>query len=179
VKKEKILEVDIEKGAPDKKRYVFQNESDEYPGAIAGDAIVEIIIEKHLTLTRAGADLAYEVKLSLFEALKGFEILFQHFDGRKILIKAKEGETVSHGQVKTVKELGMPFYEQPHKLGNLYLRFTIILPERLDHASKDVISKVLDDQKKPEENMENITEKYTLTEYLKGDENSHHSGGKK
>jgi DnaJ family protein A protein 2 len=177
VKKEKILEVDIEKGAPDKKRYLFQGESDEFPGAIPGDVLVEIIIKKHDKLNRIGADLAFEAKITLYEALTGFSFIFEHLDGKKVLIKSKEGEIVNHGLIKTVKDLGMPFYEQPHKFGNLYLKILIIFPEKLDSGEKEIIQSILSAQNS-QEIIPDIQEKYYLSDFVKLEENTHHSGGR-
>jgi DnaJ family protein A protein 2 len=177
IKKEKILEVDIEKGAPDKKRYLFQGESDEYPGAIPGDVLVEILIKKHDKLNRIGADLAFEINITLYEALSGFSFIFNHLDGRKVLIKSKEGEIMSHGFLKTVKELGMPFYEQPHKFGNLYLKISVIFPEQLGPSEKEIIHSILSAQN-IQEIIPNIEEKYYLSDFVKSDENTHHSGGR-
>lgn len=177
VKKDKILEVDIEKGAPDKKRYIFQGESDEYPGAIAGDVIVEIIIKSHPRLTRIGADIAFEANISLYEALTGFSVIIEHLDGRKVLVKSKEGEIVRHGLIKTVKELGMPFYELPYRYGNLYLKINVIFPDKLEPSQQESIFKILSEQNK-EEVLPEIEEKYYLGDYMKSDENTHHSGGK-
>lgn len=42
VKEKKILEVQIEKGAPDQEKYVFHGEADEYPGIEAGDVIIVV-----------------------------------------------------------------------------------------------------------------------------------------
>ena len=179
IKKEKCLEVEIEKGAPDKKRYIFQGESDELPGALPGDIYVEIQIAKHSQFTRIGADLAFEAKISLFEALSGFELVLKNLDGKNIKIKSKEGEIISHGQVKTVKDLGMPFYEQPHKLGNLYLKFTVIFPDKLQNEQKEILFKALAGQVKKEDDLvSSVKEQYFLTDFTKTDENTHHSGGR-
>jgi len=40
VKEKKIIEVDIDKGTPDKYEYKFHGEADEYPGMEAGDVII-------------------------------------------------------------------------------------------------------------------------------------------
>jgi len=44
--------------------------------------------------------------------------------------------------LKTVKDLGMPFYEKNFQQGNLYLVFNIIFPTILDSTQKELISKV-------------------------------------
>jgi len=40
VKEKKIIEVDIDKGTPDKYEYKFHGEADEYPGMEAGDVVI-------------------------------------------------------------------------------------------------------------------------------------------
>ena len=42
VKEKKILEVQIDKGAPDGEKYVFHGEADEYPGIEAGDVVIVV-----------------------------------------------------------------------------------------------------------------------------------------
>ena len=125
----KVLEVDIDKGAPDGKRYTFAGESDEVPGVDPGDIIVEILVEKHKRFIRKGADLLYNVDISLLEALTGFELVIEHLDGRKIYVKTKQGEIIKPGVLKTVKECGLPFFEAPYKFGNMYINFNIIFPD--------------------------------------------------
>jgi DnaJ-class molecular chaperone len=79
--------------------------------------------------------------------------------------------------VKTIKELGMPFYEQPHKFGNLYLKIVVVFPDKLESADKEKLFNILSEQNKPEI-VSDTNEKYFLTDIVKGEENTHHSGGK-
>lgn len=138
----KTLEVHVDKGAPDGKRYVFAGESDEAPGVEAGDVVVEILVQKHKKFHRKGADLVYTADISLLEALTGFELLIEHLDGRKIIVKNKPGEIIKPGVLKTVKDCGMPFFEAPYKYGNLYINFNIVFPEKLDNDQKSSLYKV-------------------------------------
>jgi DnaJ family protein A protein 2 len=174
----KMLEVDIDKGAPDGKRYIFAGESDEVPGIEAGDVIVEIMIEKHKRFIRKGADLVFNASISLLEALTGFEMIVEHLDGRKIHIKNKEGDIVKPGVLKTVKECGMPFFESPFRFGNLFINFNIIFPDKLEQSQKESLSKLFNGAK-----LNKVTEKveevYTLCDFKAEDENTHHTGGKK
>jgi DnaJ family protein A protein 2 len=178
VKKTKILEVDIDKGAPDKKRYVFEGESDEVPGALPGDVYVEINILKNAKFIRNGADLIVNYNISLYEALTGFSIIFEHLDKRKVLIKSRECEKISHGMIKTIKDLGMPFFESSHKFGNLYIRITVDFPNKLEPSDKEALYSILIDQKK-EDKFDEVNEKYFLTDFIESEENTNHSGGKK
>ena len=44
--------------------------------------------------------------------------------------------------LKTVKDLGMPFYEKNFENGNLYLVFNVIFPTSLDATQRETVSKV-------------------------------------
>jgi len=44
--------------------------------------------------------------------------------------------------LKTVRDLGMPFYEKNFENGNLYLVFNIIFPTSLDATQRETVSKV-------------------------------------
>lgn len=138
----KTLQIDIDKGAPDGKRYTFAGESDEVPGAEPGDVIVEILVQKHKRFIRKGADLVYTADISLLEALTGFELTIEHLDGRKILVKPRPGEIIKPGLPKTVKECGMPFFDAPYKYGNLYINFNIVFPNQIDKSQKECLNKV-------------------------------------
>ncbi len=143
VKREnKTLDVDVDKGAPDGKRYIFAGESDQVPEAEPGDVVVEILIEKHKKFSRKGADLVFTADITLLEALTGFSIVVEHLDGRKICIKTRPGEIIKPGVLKTVKECGMPFLDAPYKYGNLYVNFNIVFPEKIDNTQTEMLNKV-------------------------------------
>jgi len=176
--KSKTLEIEIDKGAPDGKRYVFQGESDEFPGVDPGDVQVEIMVDKHKQFIRKGGDLVYTANITLLEALTGFKMVVTHLDDRKILIQNKPGEVIKPGMLKTVRDCGMPFFEGGYKFGNLYLAFNIVFPEKLDKTQTEVITKILAEQiAKPI--TEKVDETYTVTDFKPEDENTHHSGGNK
>jgi len=174
----KTLEVDIDKGAQDGKRYTFLGESDELPGVEPGDVIVEIQVEKHKKFIRKGADLVYTADISLLEALTGFELTIEHLDKRKIHVKSNPGQIIKPGVLKTVVDCGMPFFDRPYKNGNLYISFNIVFPDKLDSSQHDNLFKLFPTLVQPEIK-ESIEETYTMTDYNPSDENTHHSGGKK
>ena len=140
--KSKTLEIEIDKGAPDGKRYPFVGESDEFPGVEPGDVVVEIVVEKHKLYLRKGADLVYTANITLLEALTGFKLVVTHLDDRKIVIQNKPGDIIRPGMLKTVKECGLPFFEGGYKFGNLYISFNIIFPEKLEKSQIETMNKV-------------------------------------
>jgi len=95
-----VLEVHIQKGSLDNHKVVFREKADEHPDADAGDVVFMLKQQEHPEFRRKGADLFLERKISLVEALCGFEMEITHLDGRKLLIKTSPGEIVkpmAHG----------------------------------------------------------------------------------
>lgn len=89
-----VLEVHIQKGSPDNHKVVFREMADEHPDADTGDVNFILKEQPHETFKRRGADLFIERKISLVEALCGFEIEVTHLDGRKLKIKTAPGDIV-------------------------------------------------------------------------------------
>jgi DnaJ homolog subfamily A member 2 len=174
----KALEIHVDKGAPDGKRYTFEGESDEVPGVTPGDVFVEIQIEKHSKFIRRGADLVYKVEINLLQALTGFEIIIEHLDKRNVRLYSKAGEVVKPGIFKTCNELGLPFFEKPYKFGNLYLDFDFKFPTNIDVNQKETLFKIFPNEV-PKALNNKLEENYILTEYKKDEENTHHTGGRK
>lgn len=101
------------------------------------------MIDKHKKFTRKGGDLVYHHDITLVEALAGFEMVFQHLDARKIQLKTKPGEIIKPGELKTVKDCGMPFFNSPFRFGNLYIQFNVLFPDKITDEQKNQLLKVL------------------------------------
>jgi len=98
----------------------------------------------------------------------------------KILVQNKEGEITKPGQLKTIKEVGMPFFEKNYAHGNLYIDFEIIFPEKVNDMQVKELSKVLPIPKNEElKEINENTETYYVSDYKAEDENTHHGGGNK
>lgn len=172
--------VDVDKGVPDGHRYNFPDQGDEYPEIETGDLQVEIFIENSKTFVRKGADLVYKTQISLLQALTGLSFVITHLDGRKIMIKTKEGEIIKPLTLKTVKDLGMPFHNAPYKYGHLYIDFEIVFPGELDEEEVKQITEILRNERLHKPVTKDMTDEvYLLSDYKIEDENTHHSGGNK
>jgi DnaJ family protein A protein 2 len=136
-KEKKIIEVQIDKGAPNGEKYVFHGEADEYPGIEPGDVVIQVEEEAHKSFKRRGADLLMEKEISLLEALTGVDFVLTHLDGRLIRIKNKPGEVIKPDDIKTVENFGMPYHKQPYKFGNLFVVFKVTFPDKLEKAAVD------------------------------------------
>ena len=128
LEEKKVIEVQIDKGAPNKHRYNFHGESDEAPGFQPGDLVVEIQEKEHEVFKRKKADLMMEKKITLMEALTGYKFTITHLDGSTHLIQSAPGEVVKPGDIKTVEDLGMPLFKLTYKNGNLFIRFDVEFP---------------------------------------------------
>jgi DnaJ family protein A protein 2 len=127
MKERKVIEIVVDKGAPNQHKYSFYGESDEAPGQQPGDLVVILEEKEHEVFKRKKADLIMTKKISLKEALCGYCFTIKHFDGDKI-ISSTSGEVVKPGDVRTVEELGMPLMRTPFKHGNLFISFEVEFP---------------------------------------------------
>lgn len=94
-KKEKeILEVYIDRGAIDGHKVCFRGKADEQPGMEPGDVNFIVNEKPHAVFRREKADLFVSKKVSLVEALCGYQFELDHLDGRKLLIKTAPGDII-------------------------------------------------------------------------------------
>ena len=150
------------------------------PDVETGDLIIEIFLKKHKDFIRKGADLVYKCEISLLEALTGVKIAITHLDGRRILIQSKPGEIIQPQTLKTVEELGMPFFNSPFRFGNLYIDFQIAFPDKLTDEQSQKITKILNNERiNHVGSIPKGIEKYTLENYDASETNSSYKGGKK
>jgi DnaJ family protein A protein 2 len=132
-KEKKTLEVHINKGMKNGEKVVFRGESDEAPGLVPGDVVVELECAKHPDFVRQGDHLFYKKKITLLESLTGFEFTFEHLDGRIIKVASNPGTVYPHECFKCVSDEGFPTHRNPFVRGNLYIEFLVTWPEKVDN----------------------------------------------
>jgi DnaJ homolog subfamily A member 2 len=142
VKTETLLDVNIEKGMKEGTKITFQGKSDEYPGRIPGDIIV-VIKEKNpfdgFRRTADGENLVYRKKITLQEALCGYEFILEHLDGRKMHITSNNDVITSDSRRKIVGE-GMPVRKNgvlTGGKGDLLIEFEVQFPDNKSLTAKD------------------------------------------
>jgi|LauGreDrversion4_2_1035121.scaffolds.fasta_scaffold526584_1 DnaJ-class molecular chaperone len=79
---------------------------------------------------------------------------------------------------KTVKELGMPFFENSYKHGNLNIVFDVEFPTTVNNKDKELYENLLKNQSKRNINIENISNTYFMTDFSARDANTSERGGK-
>ncbi|KAG1054372.1 hypothetical protein G6F43_003607 [Rhizopus delemar] len=126
----KYIDIFIEKGMSDGQKIVQKGEGDQEPGIEPGDVILVLDQKEHAVFERKGADLLCKVKISLTEALCGFDkVIVTHLDGRGIRVKNLPGNVIKPGMVKRVSNEGMPTYKRPDNRGDLYIQFDVEFPD--------------------------------------------------
>jgi len=143
VSETKTIQVDIDKGMKNEQKIVFENEADERPGVIAGDIQFILQEKSHAVFKRDGQNLIIKKKISLSEALTGVEFVVNHLDKRKLLIKSAKGEVIKPGQIKQIKNEGMPQYRNPFDKGLLLIQFDVEFPEKIPMDAIQKLSAVL------------------------------------
>lgn len=143
IAEKRTIEVPIEQGAPNEHHVTFTGEGDEIPGAMAGDLVVRLIIEKHPVFERKGADLYMKKKISLYEALTGCSFTIEHLDGTKLQVTTAPGEIISPGTKKQISKKGMAFYKDAMSHGNLYIEFDVEFPKKGEIKNPEGLAKVI------------------------------------
>ncbi len=142
VKEAVTLRIHIEKGMAGGERRVFKSAASEAPTCTAGDVVVTFDPQEHKTFRRGGMHLHLQKKISLMEALSGFQFSFRHLDNRLLLVKSEKGIVYKPGDVKAIHDEGMPAYGNPFTKGNLYVEFLVEFPERLTEQHLEILSRV-------------------------------------
>ena len=175
VKEKKILDANIDKGSPNNCQYTFHGEADEYPGTEPGDVIIVVQEQPHKKFKRKGADLLFEHKITLQEALTGVDFVLTHLDGKKIRVKNEPGEVIKPDDLKTIPEKGLPFHKQSFKFGNLYVIFKVTFPERLNKPQLGFINQAFGAKQEMDDEMADET--CNLIKYEESQRNTHATGG--
>lgn len=137
--------------------------------------VIVVQEQPHKKFKRKGADLLYEHKITLVEALTGVDFVFTHLDGAKIRIKNEPGEVIKPDDIKTVPDKGLPFYKQSFKSGNLFVIFKVTFPDTIKKNQLGSIEEALG--AKPKVDAEMVEETCNLVKYTEEQRNTHATGG--
>lgn len=131
-----------------------------------------------------GADLYIEKKITLIEALTGFKMSFDYFEGKKIEVVTLPGEVIkpgiflsNEGTIKTIKGKGMPFFKDAMGHGNMYVKFDVEFPGKgdLEKAQIDALKEVLTG---PKHDLSHKKDADYLEDFHEADTNPNPEGGR-
>ena len=133
---EEALHVTVEKGMEHNQQIPFAGEGDQDPEIdVPGDIVIVLQQLKHDTHTRDENDLHMKKKLSLAEAICGFQFNIKQLDGRTLVVRSEPGTMLQPGDKKCIRGEGMPVWQAPNKFGDLVIEFEITFPERLEDSA--------------------------------------------
>lgn len=157
VEEKKILNVGVDAGAKEGKRLLFRGESNELPGCTTGDVVFVIKEKPHPVFKRDGIHLFMEKDIPLVNALTGFEFIVPHVDGKRKLLVSSGDTIIKPGDAKELIGEGMPVPTRPYEHGNVYVKFNVVFPDKLNKTQTSALLKSLPDVE--------VVEKVAGTEY--------------
>ncbi|EGT35272.1 hypothetical protein CAEBREN_28504 [Caenorhabditis brenneri] len=129
---QKILEVHVLPGMRHNDKIQFKGEGDQGDAdGEPGDIVIIIQQKEHDLFKRDGDDLHITKKITLNEALCGYNFLIKHLDGHPLVLRNKTGDVIKPGLVRGVVGKGMPNKKYPNLKGNLFVEFDVEFPK--DH----------------------------------------------
>ena len=139
---EKILTISVKPGWKKGTKVKFAGEGDDTP---EGPQDLEFVLDEkpHPDFTRDGNDLHTTIKVSLLDAITGFDKQITHLDGRKLLVSGGKQETQQPGSFICVRGEGMPISKEVGKKGDLLVKVDVELPRHVTEAQKNVLKNML------------------------------------
>ena len=140
--KQKEVKINVPPGIDDGQMIRLSGYGETLEGGIAGDLFVKVHVRKHAYLRKDGYNLVMDLKIKLSEALLGAERAIGTLDG-EVTMKVPSG--TKHGTILRVKGKGVPLGNRPYSAkatqgrGDLYVRISIDLPEKLSKEQKRVV----------------------------------------
>ncbi|EER08316.1 heat shock 40 kDa protein, putative, partial [Perkinsus marinus ATCC 50983] len=123
-------------------KITFGGEGDELGCSGRCQDVAFVIREKeHPLFERCGSDLTYKKKVTLKEALTGFEIDVPTLAGSTRRLKVDH--MIKPGSREIVSNAGMPISKEPGKFGNLIVCFEVEFPENLNRAQMEALKYIL------------------------------------
>ncbi len=108
-------------------------------GAESGNLYLEVGIEADPQFERKENDLYTTVNVPLYKAVLGGKVEVNSLDGSYSVPIAPETQ---NGKVLRMKGLGMPFYGQKNRAGDLYVKINVEIPQKLSTEERDLFKKL-------------------------------------
>jgi DnaJ-class molecular chaperone len=135
------LQINLPKGVDDGETLLLQDQGNGINNQVRGDVRVTIRIQNSSEFTRKGMDLYLHKRVSLKDALCGFNFEFDHFNGKRICMNNATGNNVIKPNTKKViNGLGMV---KDNGVGNLVVEFDVSFPESITDEQRETIKKIL------------------------------------
>lgn len=132
-----VVEVQIKAGWKAGTKLTYKGKGDVQPDGSVQDIVFVIREKPDPEFARDGNDLKIRLKLSLKEALTGFERIVTTLDGKKL--KVSQGRPVQPGQEFRFPDRGMPIPKEPGHFGALRVEVSVDFPLSLSPEQRKAI----------------------------------------
>jgi DnaJ-class molecular chaperone len=132
--------IPIPKGIDDGELIVLREKGNVVHESVKGDIKIFIKVEPHPNFQRKGLDLLTSQKISLKEALCGFNIEFKHLSGKVYTLNNNNGSIITQHYSKTIPGLGLT--RESH-VGALIMNFSVEFPEQLSAEQMAKLREIL------------------------------------
>ena len=142
IDKSEVVSIYIEKGSEHGDKIKLDGKGNMSPGTLPSDIIFVIVESKNKIFQRKGNDLLIKRKISLTDALCGFEFLIKHPDDRYIVVKSNK--LIKDKDIKCISNSGMPLKNDNYSYGKLFIMFSVVYPKEseLTPQLKELIKKL-------------------------------------
>lgn len=137
------VDVPVEVGFPNQDKIVIHGKGNEHPDYKTGDLVVVLQVEKNSKFERVGDDLYLSKKVTLIEALRGFEFNIDHINDHSITIKTPSNKIIKHNEKLKIPSLGMHHYRDSLSNGDLYIIFEVEFPKKLTENQIQLLEQAL------------------------------------
>lgn len=135
--KQKEVHIRVPAGIDDGQMIRMSGMGETIENGMPGDLYVKVHVRKHPSLRKEGYNLVMDLTVSLSDALLGAEESLKTLDGT-ISLKIPAGTNT--GTILRVKGKGVP--QGANKRGDLYVRITVKLPEKLSREQKKLVEEL-------------------------------------
>lgn len=137
IEEKRKFEIPIIRGVRDGQEIRFNKEGNEKPGYESGDIVIKLTQTNHQTFERHGNTLYLVKNISLYESYAAgrgdIKIIVKHLDGTIMSFKVKDGLPLhTKDGSRKIKGGGMPIYGSNNEYGDMYIRFNVVLPEKME-----------------------------------------------
>lgn len=137
--KQKEVSIKVPAGIDEGQMIRLSGMGETLEGGLPGDLYVKVHIRKHPYLRKEAYNLVMDLSVKLTEALLGSERTIATLDG-EVTLKIPSG--TKHGTILRIKSRGVPFETGSDKRGDLYVRISVQIPEKLSKEAKKLVEEL-------------------------------------
>jgi DnaJ-class molecular chaperone len=132
--------VDIPPGIDENEMIVLRDRGNIISEHSKGDIKINILIQNNTAFKRSGLDLIFEKRISLKEALCGFNFELKYINGKSYTLNNNKGSIVPPDYKKIYPEMGL---KRGDHRGNMIINFNVEFPTSLTNEQIDKLSVIL------------------------------------